>query len=96
MTYLAARTEGNALFLGELFRTLEDERLLRWEPGSGATAGGWVVGDLAVAPVPALLRQVIAGRVAKLAPEAQRLLAIAAVVGPEVSLAVWGGGGRSD
>jgi DNA-binding CsgD family transcriptional regulator len=40
-------------------------------------------------PVPPLLRQVIAGRVAHLGAEAQRLLAVAAVVGQEVPLFLW-------
>ncbi len=81
--YLAERTEGNALYLGELLRTLEGEGLLRQEDTD------WVVGDLTEAPVPALLRQVIAGRVARLDPETARLLAVAAVIGQEVPLALW-------
>jgi AAA ATPase domain len=61
--YLAARTEGNALFLGELLRTLESEDVLRQEGAS------WVIGDLEQTPVPTLLRQVIEGRVSHLGPE---------------------------
>ncbi|MDP9372585.1 MAG: AAA family ATPase, partial [Chloroflexota bacterium] len=83
MRYLAARTEGNALFLGELLRTLEGEGMLRRE------GGRWVVGDLTAVPVPALLRQVIGGRLARLGGETGRLLALAATVGQEVPLALW-------
>ena len=81
--YLTMRTEGNALFLGELLRTLEDEGLLRQD------SDRWTLGDLGRVPVPALLRQVIGGRVARLTPETGRLLAVAAVVGQEVPLALW-------
>ena len=82
--YLARRSEGNALFLGELLRTLEGEGLLLRDEA------GWAVGDLAATPVPTLLRQVIAGRIARLDPETQRLLAVAAIIGQEVPLPLWG------
>lgn len=81
--YLAGRTEGNALFLGEVLRTIEDEGTLQFVSGS------WALEDLAATPVPPLLRQVIAGRVARLAPETGRLLEMAAVIGHETPLAVW-------
>src|SRR5262249_11401628 len=81
--YLIGRTEGNALFLDEVLRTLEGAGLLRRD------GAGWIVGDLAATPVPALLRQVIAGRVALLDPETARLLAVAAVIGQTVPLALW-------
>lgn len=81
--YLAARTEGNALFLGELLRALEGERVLRRE------GDRWQVGDLDLTPVPTLLRQIIEGRAGKLGPEARRLLLIAAVIGQDVPLATW-------
>ncbi|MFN8516825.1 MAG: AAA family ATPase [Chloroflexia bacterium] len=63
--YLHGRAEGNALYLGELLRTLEEEGVLR------ATAAGWHLGDTAAVRVPALLRQVIDRRVARLGAEAQ-------------------------
>jgi DNA-binding CsgD family transcriptional regulator len=86
--YLAGRTEGNALFLGELLRTLEGEEALH-----RLDDGRWTVGDLEVAPVPALLQQVVAARVAGLPPETERLLGVAAVVGHEVALPVWAAAG---
>ncbi|MFN8514526.1 MAG: LuxR C-terminal-related transcriptional regulator [Chloroflexia bacterium] len=81
--YLALRTEGNALYVGELLRTLESEGLLIQE------GDRWILGDLATAPVPMLLRQVIAGRVARVPEAIGRLLAIAAVIGQEVPLSLW-------
>jgi ATP/maltotriose-dependent transcriptional regulator MalT len=82
-TYLHARTEGNALFVGELLRTLMEEGVLL------QTDGGWQLGELARIAVPLLLRQVIDGRVGRLDDEAQRLLAVAAVIGQEVPFALW-------
>ena len=81
--YLAARTEGNALFVGELLRTLEAEGVLR------QAGDGWTLGSLAAVPVPALLRHVIDARLQRLPPETVRLLTIAAVIGQEVPLALW-------
>jgi predicted ATPase len=86
IAYLAARTEGYTLFLGELLRTLEGTGTLR--PGMAGDARR-TLGDLDGVPVPTLLRQVITGRVARLAPDAGRLLAVAAVIGQEVRLGVW-------
>jgi DNA-binding CsgD family transcriptional regulator/tetratricopeptide (TPR) repeat protein len=82
-TYLDARSEGNPFFLGELLRTLEAERALR------PTTAGWVVGDLGEIRVPALLRQVIDGRLAGLDDDIQRLLEVAAVIGQDVPLDLW-------
>lgn len=82
--YLVRRTEGNALFMVELLRTLEEERLLRRDDGH------WTIGTLARAPVPLLLKQLIDGRVARLGDEATALLALAAVIGQQVPLTAWG------
>ena len=89
-TYLAGRTEGNALFLGELLRTLEGEGVL------APSEGDWHLGDLARVPVPPLLRQVIAGRLARFDPATGRLLAVAAVIGQEVPLSLWAAIGEVD
>src|SRR5439155_11089037 len=80
---LHGRAEGNPFYLGELLRTLEEERLLRPDDG------GWTLDDLAHVPVPPLLRQVIDRRVARLGEDTQRLLAIAAVIGQAVPLPLW-------
>src|SRR5439155_19657156 len=69
---------------GELLRTLEEERLLRPAPD------GWALGDLASVRMPALLRQIVDGRLARLGEEAQHLLAVAAVIGQDIPLALWG------
>ncbi len=81
--YLVGRTEGNALFLDEVLRTLECLAVLR------ETGADWTLGDLERIPVPTLLRQVIAGRLARLADQDRRLLAVAAVLGQELSFDLW-------
>ena len=81
--YLHDRAEGNPLFTGELLRALEEGGMLR------ATEEGWRLGHLSATAVPALLRQVIEGRVARLDAESQRLLAVAAVIGHDVPFDVW-------
>ena len=90
VSHLRARAEGNALYLGELLRALEESGVLR------ASGGEWALGALAASPVPPLLRQVIDARVARLDAESQRLLAVAAVIGYEAALAVWAAVGRVD
>jgi tetratricopeptide (TPR) repeat protein len=81
--YLQARAEGNAFFVGELLRSLEETGGLR------RAGDAWRLGDFAQAAIPPLLRQVIDGRLARLPEESQRLLAVAAVIGQEVPLDVW-------
>ncbi len=81
--YLHRHAEGNPFFIGELLHGLEEDGHLT----NGAA--GWIVRDLEDARVPPVLRQVIARRVAKLGEEAERLLAIAAVIGQDVPLSLW-------
>jgi DNA-binding CsgD family transcriptional regulator len=88
VAYLQARAEGNPFYLSELLRSLTESRLLR------AADSGWALGDLAAAPVPPLLRQVVAERAARLGGAAQRLLALAAVIGQEIPLGLWGAVGE--
>jgi DNA-binding CsgD family transcriptional regulator len=90
VAYLHARSEGNALFVGELLRALEESGILA--PGEG----GWRLGDLTHTGVPALLRNVIDARVSRLDDEAQRLLAIAAVIGHDITPDVWIAVGDAD
>ncbi len=80
-TYLTRRTEGNALFANEMLRTLEERDVV--------AIGGKTLGDLEGVAVPTLLRQIAAGRVARLGLEAERLLEIAAVIGQQVPLDTW-------
>ncbi|MDI3341320.1 MAG: AAA family ATPase [Sphaerobacter sp.] len=84
MDYLEACARGNPLYIRELLCTLEDEHLLR------PAASGWTLGDLAQVRVPTLLRQVIEGRLARLGEDARHLLSVAAVIGQEVPLGLWG------
>jgi DNA-binding CsgD family transcriptional regulator/tetratricopeptide (TPR) repeat protein len=82
-TYLIERTEGNALFMTELLRSLEEEQLLdHLDQPSYADV-------LARTPVPALLQQIVDDRLSRLGDETAALLSIAAVIGQEVPLAVW-------
>ena len=73
--YLIERTEGNPLFLTELLRSLEEERLIeRIARGASAQA-------IAQTPVPLLLRQIVDDRLSRLSDETAALLTIAAVAG---------------
>jgi ATP/maltotriose-dependent transcriptional regulator MalT len=83
VAYLVHRAEGNAFFTLQLLRALAESDALR------SDEGGWMVSDLARIHVPLALRQVIDGRLARLSEEAQQLLAVAAVIGQEVPLALW-------
>ncbi len=83
VTYLLLRAEGNPLFVTELLRTLETERLLT------LASGGWYLGELSHAPMPPLVRQIIEERLARLPEETQSLLEIAAAFGQEAPLDTW-------
>lgn len=83
VAYLEEHAEGNPLYVGELLRTLEEERLLQ------RRSAAWALGDLSQVGVPPLLRQVIDGRVQRLGAEARELLSLAAVIGQEVPLDLW-------
>lgn len=82
-THLQARAEGNPFFLGELLRSLHGSVLLPMADD------GWSLGPLADIRVPVMLRQVIDARLQRLGAEADALLAIAAVIGQVVPLALW-------
>jgi DNA-binding CsgD family transcriptional regulator len=81
--YLDRRADGNPLFVGELLRTLAEERVLR------SAETGDSLADLTDVRIPPLLRQVIDGRLARLGAAAHSLLAVAAVIGHEVPLDLW-------
>jgi DNA-binding CsgD family transcriptional regulator len=83
VTYLRGRGEGNALFLTEMLRVLEETGVLRHE------GEGWVLGPLDDVAVPPLLRQIIDARVARLGDETQRLLGMVAVGGQVVRYDLW-------
>jgi DNA-binding CsgD family transcriptional regulator/tetratricopeptide (TPR) repeat protein len=81
--FVQQRAEGNALFIGELLRSLVESGVLRDE------GGRWSLTALAHVALPPLLRQVIDARVTRLDTDGQRVLAVAAVVGHEVALVLW-------
>ncbi len=83
VAYLGGRAEGNPLFVGEVLRTLEESHVLRRD------GDGWILRDPSGTPVPALLRQVIDGRVARLDGGVQVLLDVASVIGQAIPLALW-------
>lgn len=81
--YLVQHSEGNPFFATELLRSVEDERLLT------AASGEWELAELGRVVVPPFLRQVIEGRLERLEDRVRQPLAIAAVIGQEVPLALW-------
>ncbi|MGA7671509.1 MAG: AAA family ATPase, partial [Nitrolancea sp.] len=81
--YLAAHSDGNPLYAGELLRTLEDEEVLV------QTEGTWHLGDLKQVRMPTLLRHVIEGRLARLGEQARSLLQMAAIIGQDVPIELW-------
>jgi predicted ATPase len=80
---LAARTEGNPLFLEESVRTLVETQVLAGERGAYRLAQA-----LPGIQVPATVQAVLAARIDRLAAEDKRLLQTAAVIGKDVPLSV--------
>ena len=93
---LRERTGGNPFFIEEFLRTAEEMGVLRHAGELHAAERDWSVGDLATLPVPPLLMQMLDGRIARLGPETARLLAIAATIGVEVPLDLWGQVAQAD
>ncbi|MGA7669966.1 MAG: BREX system ATP-binding domain-containing protein, partial [Nitrolancea sp.] len=81
--YLVQHAEGNPLFVGELMLAIEDEG------GLTRVLDAWQLNDLQPRVVPALLRQVIEGRLARMSDQARASLQIAAVIGQDVPLELW-------
>ncbi|MEZ4523448.1 MAG: AAA family ATPase [Thermomicrobiales bacterium] len=84
VSYLYGRAEGNPLFTLELLRDLESSRHLRPD------VDDWIIDDIESLPVPTFLRHLIQERLARLPDEIASRLAIAAVIGHEVPLELWG------
>lgn len=76
------RTGGNPLFMEELLRALEDQKLLRLRDDGRALKAG------APIDVPSSVHGVLAARLDRLPPAAKRLLQIAAVIGMQVPLSL--------
>lgn len=81
--YLQNRSEGNPFFINELLHTLETEAVLT------RAVDHWELADLSRVRVPALIRQVIDGRLDRLGPEVRPALEAAAVIGPEAPIDLW-------
>lgn len=82
--YLYERAEGNPLFTLELVRGLESARRIRTGPD------GWGVHDLESLPLPSFLRHLIDERLARLPSEIHDRLSVAAIIGHESALDLWG------
>jgi tetratricopeptide (TPR) repeat protein len=80
---LIERTQGNPFFLEESVRTLVEARVLVGEPGDYRLAKA-----LPSIQVPSTVQAVLAARIDWLPPEEKALLQTAAVIGPEVPLAL--------
>ncbi|HUG14879.1 MAG TPA: AAA family ATPase, partial [Thermomicrobiales bacterium] len=81
--YVQQRCDGNPFFTVELLHTLESEGTLR------PADGGWELGDLAHAPLPPLVRQVIEQRLSRLSATTLELAQVAAVIGQRVPFDAW-------
>ncbi len=75
-------TDGNPFFVGEVLRHLAESGAIRRD-----AEGRWVAGTgLDITVLPDSVREVVGGRVVRLGQEAERVLAIAAVIGREFDL----------
>ena len=84
---LYKETAGNPLFVLETLRALHDEGLLyRDRAGEWRTPWDEITADYAELPLPKGVREVIARRLARLGPDEQAALNVAAVLGPEFDL----------
>lgn len=83
VSYLMRSAEGNPFYIQELLRGLEGERLLVRD---GAM---WRLGDVVRMRVPALLRQVVDNRLARLDARTQEQVTVASVIGQDVLLDLW-------
>ncbi|MGI8485349.1 MAG: helix-turn-helix transcriptional regulator [Thermomicrobiales bacterium] len=90
VNYLDVHAEGNPFYTTELLRALQEANLIQSEHDS------WMLCELDHLVMPPLLRQVIDGRVGRLGEETRKSLAIAAVIGQEVPLDLWGDIGELD
>jgi DNA-binding CsgD family transcriptional regulator len=95
VAYLQARAEGNPFFVQELLRALEAEGLLaRAASSAEAQAEAWRLDALGGTTLPKLVLQVLDRRLDRVARRDRQLLALAAVIGQEVPLALWSQLGR--
>jgi DNA-binding CsgD family transcriptional regulator len=86
VSYLQTRAQGNPFFLHELLHELQVEQVLRPEISAEAT---WRLGSLEAMQLPKLVQQVLTRRLERFVEEDRQHLAVAAVIGQEVSLELW-------
>ncbi len=82
--YLELRSEGIPLFARETMRTIEEEQAL-WRTG-----GRWQLGELQGSHLSLLVQQIAEARLNRVSMSARELLGIAAVIGEEIPLDLWG------
>ena len=87
LAMLDRRGEGNPLFITELQRSCEEAGVLRRLQTNDRDM---LLGDLEELGIPPLVQQILDARIAALGAETERLLAIAAILGREVDLELWG------
>jgi DNA-binding CsgD family transcriptional regulator len=81
--YILEHSEGSPLFIVELLRTLEDDRILV------QTDKQWTLDTLDRVRVPHLVQQLIDTRVDRLGVKTRSLLEIASVIGHDVPFGLW-------
>lgn len=74
-------TDGNPFFVSEMWRHLTESGAIERDQ-----AGHWLTSDLPDASLPNSVREVVSARVARLGPEAGRILRVAAVIGRDFDL----------
>ncbi len=84
--FVAEHSDGNPFFAVELLRALEHRGS---HGGLSRGPDGWRLGELAPLVVPTLVRQVIDLRIERLGPDLREPLAVAAVIGQDVQIALW-------
>lgn len=87
LAMLSKRGEGNPLFITELLRTGEETGVLRRVQTSDRDMQLGNVDELGIPPI---VQQILDTQIAALGTETARLLAIAAILGHEVNLEIWG------
>lgn len=85
LDYLDRHAEGNPFFVNEFLRALEGDG----HEGLYPYEGGWRLAGIEGIVVPALVRQVIETRVARMGDVTRDALAVAAVMGQDVLLDLW-------
>jgi DNA-binding SARP family transcriptional activator len=90
--FLHRETGGNPFYLVEMLQHAKEAGLIAGPSGGEYTADA----DFGRLSLPNNIRDVLRARVARLGPDAARLLAVAAVIGQEFSLDVLAGAARMD